>query len=181
MAGRWQPHNMPACCNWEVVLLVKWKNTSVITNCSCDWRDLLIRVVELPGNLEIIWTLSRSPELYGAIGQAGRPSSHRIWTLLSWPQSGSNCGWAKRGEKGGGKEIAGESIWMIQYMFLFLFIYREMASLLKCRISGTKKSSISEYVASCDCCYETFAYRLRSFIHLSIIPLKNTLTARQTL
>ena len=74
MAGCWQPHNMHTCCNWEVVLLVKWKNTSVITNCCCNWRDLLIRTAEVPGNLEIIWTLSRSPELYAAVGHAGHPA-----------------------------------------------------------------------------------------------------------
>lgn len=90
MAGCWQPHNMHTC-NWEVVLLVKWKNTSVITNCCCNWQDLLIWVVELAGNLEIIWTLSQSPELYCAIRQASHPSSHRIGTLLSWPRSSSHC------------------------------------------------------------------------------------------
>lgn len=99
MAGCWQPHNMHTCCNWEVVLLVKWKNTSVITNCCCDWQCLLIRVVEVLGNVEIIWTLSRSPGLHSAIGQASHPSSHRIWTLLSWPRSGSLCGWTEMGRE----------------------------------------------------------------------------------
>lgn len=113
---------MHTCCNWEVVLLVKWKNTSVITNCCCNWQDLLIRVVELPGNLEIIWTLSRSPELYGAIRQASHPSSHRIWTLLSWPRSGSHCGWTTEGEKGDGRKYLGREYgWFNKCLCLYLF------------------------------------------------------------
>lgn len=96
MAGCCQPHNMHTCCNWEVVLPVKWKNTSVITNGCCNWQDLLIRVVELAGNLEIIWTLSQSPELYCAVREASHPSSHHIRSLLSWPHSSFHC----RKEKG---------------------------------------------------------------------------------
>lgn len=111
-AGCCQPHNMHTCCNWEVVLLVKWEKyvgRNKLPLRLAGFIDKGCRSSRQPGNNLNFVTEPRGCMVLS--DRPGRPSSHHTWTRLSWLRSGCRCRWTERGERrGGGKQ---NGIWMI--------------------------------------------------------------------